>query len=305
MAGHLEGKNVVVTGGGGGIGRHVSLMCAAEGANVVVADYGVAMDGSDPTSDIANGVVAEIEAAGGTAIAIAGDVSKMDVGEQIVNTCVETWGSIDGAVCIAGNLRERMLFNMTEDEWDAVINVHLKGHFTIYKHASAIMRKQETGGSLIGFTSGAFNGSTAQPNYAAAKGGIVSLTKSAAAALKRYGVRANCVMPVANTRMSADVPFEIEMGEPTAIAPLVAYLLSDHSIDITAQVYTCVGPRISVWSHMEEIRTMFSPGEEWTIDQIVEKLPEVIGTEELPMFAMLEKRMAEMAAKKAAEEAAS
>lgn len=304
MSGHLEGKNIVVTGGGGGIGRHVSLAAAAEGANVVVADYGVAMDGSDPTSEIAENVVAEIKEAGGEAIAMAGDVSKMEVGEQIVTACVDTWGSIDGVVCVAGNLRERMLFNMTEDEWDAVINVHLKGHFTLYKYASAVMRKQESGGSIIGFTSGAFNGSTAQPNYAAAKGGIVSLTKSAAAALKRYGVRANCVMPVANTRMSANVPFEIEMGEPSAIAPLVTYLLSDHSKDITAQVYTCVGPRISVWTHMEEIRTMFAPGDEWTVDQIVERLPDVIGTEELPMFAMLEKRMKEMAEKKAAEEAA-
>lgn len=294
MGGWLEGKSVAVTGAGNGIGRQVALACAREGANVVVADYGVATDGSNPSSEVADAVVAEITTAGGTAVAVAGDVSKMEVGEQIVQSALDNWGRIDGVACIAGNLRERMLFNMSEEEFDAVIAVHLKGHFTVYRHASAVMRKQEGGGSIVGFTSGAFVGSTAQANYSAAKGGIVSLTRSAALALHRYGVRANCIAPVAKTRMSAEVPFEIEMGEPSAIAPMALYLLSDASRDVTGQIYTVVGPRIAVWNQPSELRHMYAPAEEWTVEQIAERLPTSIGVEVHPMIAELEKRMAQM-----------
>ena len=189
---HLEGKSIAVTGGGGGIGRAVSLACAAEGANVVVADYGVALDGSDPSSEVADAVVEEIRAAGGEAVAVAGDVSQFDVGASIVESACDRWGSIDGVVCSAGVLRERMLFNMSEQEWDDVVAVHLKGHFNVYRAALARMRKQPSGGSLVGFTSGAFVASTAQANYSAAKGGVVSLTRSAAmtAASIRYAGRA-------------------------------------------------------------------------------------------------------------------
>ena len=116
--GHLAGKNIAITGAGSGIGRAVALACADEGANIVVADYGVAMDGSAPSSDVADAVVAEIEARGGTALAVVGDISQFDVGEQVVATAVDNWGSIDGVVCPAGVLRERMLFNMSEEEWD-------------------------------------------------------------------------------------------------------------------------------------------------------------------------------------------
>jgi NAD(P)-dependent dehydrogenase (short-subunit alcohol dehydrogenase family) len=305
VSGHLEGKTVAVTGGGGGIGREVALASAQEGANVVVADYGVAMDGSEPSSEVADGVVAEITGSGGNAIAVAGDVSTMEVGEQIVTAAVDTWGSIDGVVCVAGNLRERMLFNMSEDEFDAVIAVHLKGHFTVYRHAAAVMRKQDTGGSIVGFTSGAFTGSIAQANYAAAKGGIVALTRSAALGLKRYNINANCIAPVANTRMSANVPFEIEMGEPSAIAPMAVHLMSDAGREVTGQIYTVVGPRISVWTQAEELRSMFAPGDEWTVDAIAERLPATVGTEEHPTFAELEKRAKQIAEAKAEEKAAS
>lgn len=295
----LEGKTIAVTGGGSGIGRAVSLACAAEGAQVVVADYGVAMDGSDPSSEVADTVVREIGAAGGSAIAVAGDVSKFDTGAQIVAAAVDTWGSIDGVVCVAGNLRERMLFNMSEDEFDAVIAVHLKGHFNVYRHASAAMRKQATGGSIIGFTSAAFVGSTAQANYSAAKGGIISLTRSAALSLHRYGIRANCIAPVARTRMSENVPFEFETGEPTAIAPMAVYLLSDAAKDVTGQTYTVVGRRISVWNQPREVRSMFAPGDEWTPEGIAESLPRTIKHEEHPMLAELASRMAQMEAAKA------
>ena len=143
---------------------------------------------------------------------------------------------------------------MSEDEWDAVIATHLKGHFTVFRHAAAIMRKQESG-SLVGFTSGAYAGSVAQANYSAAKGGIVSLVRSAAVGLYRYGVRANAVAPVARTRMSANVPSELaEMGDPEDVAPLVVYLLSDAAKDVTGQVYTAVGGRIAVWNQPVEVR---------------------------------------------------
>ena len=303
MAGHLAGKNIAVTGAGNGIGRAIALACAAEGANVVVADYGVSIEGSDPSSAVADAVVAEIAAAGGTAIAVAGDVSQMEVGQRIVDTAVENWGTIDGVACVAGIVRERMLFNMSEEEFDHVVAVHLKGHFTLYKAASAVMRKQETGGSLVGFTSGAFVASTAQANYSAAKGGIVSLTRSAAFALRRYGVNANCIAPTAMTRMSENVPFEIEAGGPEAIAPLAVFLMSNAARDITAQIYTCTGKRIAVWNQPAELRHMLATdGEMFTVDEGAEKLPADIGVEEMPMFADLERRMKEMAEKKAAEE---
>ena len=304
VAGFLEGKNIAVTGAGSGIGKAVALAAAAEGARVVVADYGVTMDGSNPTSAVADGVVAEIVAAGGTAVAVAGDVSEMAVGQAIVDAAITNWGSIDGVVCVAGILRERMLFNMSEAEWDDVVRVHLKGTFTVFRAAMAVMRKQPTGGSLVGFTSGAFIGSTAQANYSAAKGGIVSLTNSAALTGLKYGVNANIIAPVAKTRMSDQVPFGLEMGMPEDIAPMVVYLLSDQARDISGQIYTCVGPRISVWNQPKEVRSMFAPGlGRWTPEQIADALPRTIKTEEHPVLAELASRMQQMEARKAAEAA--
>jgi len=297
----LDGKNIAITGAGAGIGKAIALAAAAEGANIVVADYGVAMDGSNPTSEVADNAVAEIQALGGGAVAVAGDVSRFDVGEEVVAAACDNWGSIDGVVCPAGVLRERMLFNMSEDEWDHVVAVHLKGHFNVYRAALARMRKQDTGGSLVGFTSGAFTASTAQANYSAAKGGIVSLTRSAAmtaASLKLRGgpaINANCIAPVAKTRMSENVPFEIETGEPEDVAPMAVYLMSDAGRHINAQIYTVVGRRISVWNQPMEVRTMTADGDRWTCQQIAETLPYSIGQEPNPFIADLERRMAEMA----------
>jgi NAD(P)-dependent dehydrogenase (short-subunit alcohol dehydrogenase family) len=286
VARFLEGKAVVITGGGGGIGRACALACAAEGAKVVVADIGVGLAGEDPTSAVAEAVVKEIEAAGGEAVAVAEDVSTMAGGERIVNAAVERWGRIDGVVAVAGILRERMLFNMSEDEWDAVIATHLKGHFTVFRHAAAIMRKQESG-SLIGFTSGAYVGSVAQANYSAAKGGIVSLVRSAAVGLHRYGVRANAIAPIARTRMSANVPSGLaENGDPEDVAPLVVYLLSDQAKDVTGQVYTAVGSRIAVWNQPVEVREMTTEGR-WTPQDIAARLGEV-GVERMGMIDRIE-----------------
>ena len=300
---HLEGKNIAITGAGSGIGKAIALGCAAEGANIVVADYGVGLAGEDPSSEVADATVAEIEAAGGNAVAVAGDVSQMETGEQIIAAAVDTWGSIDGVVCVAGILRERMLFNMSEEDWDDVVAVHLKGHFTLYRHAMAVMRKQESGGSIVGFTSGAFTASTAQPNYSAAKGGIVSLTRSAAMTAASISLRggprinANCIAPVARTRMSENVPFEIETGAPEAITPMAVYLMSDAGRDVNAQVYTVIGPRISVWNQPQEVRTMMADGDAWTVADLAAQLPDQIGQEDNPFIADLERRMKEMAEK--------
>ena len=148
--GYLDGLSIAVTGAGRGIGRAVAMAAAEAGASVVVADFGVAMDGKDPDSEVANAVVEEIKAAGGNAVAVADTVTTMEGGARIVQTAVDSFGRIDGVVCVAGILRERMLFNMSEEEWDDVVRVHLKGHFTVFRAASAVMRKQDTGGSLVG-----------------------------------------------------------------------------------------------------------------------------------------------------------
>jgi NAD(P)-dependent dehydrogenase (short-subunit alcohol dehydrogenase family) len=288
MAGFLAGKVVAVTGGGGGIGRAGALARAAEGAKVVVADYGVGMAGEDPSSEVADAVVAEIAAAGGEAVAVADDISKMESGQRLVDTAVEKFGRIDGVVAVAGILRERMLFNMSEDEWDAVIATHLKGHFTVFRAAAAVMRKQEGGGALIGFTSGAYAGSVAQANYSAAKGGIVSLVRSAAAGLHRYGITSNAIAPVARTRMSANVPMELaEMGDAEDIAPMVVYLLSDQAKHITGQVYTVVGSKIAVWNQPSEVRAMFTAGR-WTPEDIAARLDGSVGQEKMGLIDRLE-----------------
>ena len=291
MAGILEGKSIAVTGAGRGIGRAVALACAHAGANVVVADYGVGMAGEDPTSEVADGVVKEIANNGGNAVALANDVSSMDGGASVVQAAVDEWGQIDGVVTCHGMLRERMLFNMTEDEWDDVVRVHLKGTFTIFRAASAIMRKQGSG-SLVAFTSGAFQGSVAQANYSAAKGGIVSLVRSAALGLYRYGVRSNAVAPVARTRMSENVPAGLaEMGEADDVAPMCVYLLSDRAAHVTGQIYTAVGKRIAVWNQPAEERSMTTDGR-WTPEQIADRLDEEIGQEEMPLMGPLKEALA-------------
>lgn len=287
MGSYLEGKTIAVTGSGRGIGRAIALACAAEGAKVVVNDYGVSMDGKEPSSDVANEVVEEIRKAGGSAVANAESVATMSGGASIVKTAIDNFGRIDGVVCVAGILRERMLFNMAEEDWDPVIATHLKGTFTVFRAAAAAMREQKSG-TLIGFTSGAYAGSVAQANYSAAKGGIVSLVRSAAAGMHRYGVTANCIAPVAKTRMSANVPMEIQgIGEAEDIAPMVVFLLSDKARSITGQVYTVSGGKIAVWNQPVEVRAMFKDGR-WTPEEIEQRLPSSVGAERMGLIERLE-----------------
>jgi NAD(P)-dependent dehydrogenase (short-subunit alcohol dehydrogenase family) len=289
--GMIEGKVVAITGAGRGIGRAVALACATAGAKVVVNDIGASLGGEELTAGVAAEVVAEIEAAGGTATASTDDITSMEGGANIVATAVDTYGRIDGVVCVAGILRERMLFNLTEDDWDSVVRTHLKGTFTVFRAASQVMRKQGSG-RLVGFTSGAFTGSVAQANYSAAKGGIVSLVHSAALGMNRYGVTANAIAPIARTRMSELVPFAIDgMGEPEDVAPMVVYLLSDAAAEVTGQVYTVNGNRISLWAQPREIRSMFADGR-WTPEGIAAQLPSTVGVDQMPTLELIAARAA-------------
>ncbi|MFE7129970.1 SDR family oxidoreductase [Streptomyces sp. NPDC057638] len=297
MGNFLSDKVIAVTGAGRGIGRAIALAAAAEGARVVVNDHGVRVDGAEPRSDVAAGVVAEIEAAGGAATAVADDIATMAGGRRVVDTAVRTYGRLDGAVCVAGILRERMLFNMTEEEWDPVVATHLKGTFTVFRAASAVMRAQRSG-TLIGFTSGNHQGSAAQANYSAAKGGIISLVRSAALGLHKYGVTANAVAPVARTRMSAGVPMELsEIGDPEDVAAFVVYLLSDRARAITGQVYTVAGPKIAVWAQPRELRAVHADGP-WTPERVADLLPGTVGVDPMPLL----ERLTEMARAAAAGE---
>ncbi|MFE1438172.1 SDR family oxidoreductase [Streptomyces sp. NPDC058739] len=283
MGNFLSGRVVAVTGAGRGIGRAVARAAAAEGARVVVNDYGVSVDGASPTSEIAGAVVKEIEAAGGEAVAVADDISTMAGGQRVVDTALSAYGRLDGVVCVAGILRERMLFNMSEEEWDPVLATHLKGTFTVFRAASAVMRSQRAG-TLLGFTSGNHQGSVSQANYSAAKGGVISLVRSAALGLHKYGVTANAVAPVARTRMSANVPVELaEIGEPEDVAALVVYLLSERAREITGQVYTVAGPKIAVWAQPRELRAAYAQGP-WTPERIAELLPGTVGVDPMPLL---------------------
>ncbi|MGW8376396.1 3-oxoacyl-ACP reductase [Streptomyces sp. ODS28] len=258
----LQGKTAVVTGAGRGLGRAEALELAHLGANVVVNDFGQpGRDGSgEPTAGPAEEVAAEIRAAGGSATAHRGDVADFRQAEELIQLALDTYGSLDVLVNNAGILRDRMVFSMTEEEWDSVIHVHLKGHFNTTHFAAAHWRRasKESGGPVYGrivnTSSEAFlAGSPGQPNYAAAKGGIVGLTTSTAAALGKYGVTANAICPRARTRMTEDVFQGIGGGEggadplaPEHVSPLVGYLASPAAAKVSGQVLVVHGGMVAV-----------------------------------------------------------
>jgi len=282
--GLLDGKVAVVTGGGTGIGRAVSLGLAAAGASVVVNDYGVSVDGRDPSSEPANQVVSEIRGRGGKAVASPESVATMAGGRAVVDLALREFGDIGILVCCAGILRERMIFNMTEDEWDAVIAVHLKGHFSVMRPASAHMREKKAG-CMITFTSTAgLEGSPGQPNYAAAKEGIVGLTRSVALAMAKYGVRCNCISPTADTRMTQRLPGErramATATPPEAIAPVVAFLASDRAAHITGQILHVRGNQVSLWSHPVQIRAI-TRQDGWTPEALADVYDSALGQDRL------------------------
>jgi NAD(P)-dependent dehydrogenase (short-subunit alcohol dehydrogenase family) len=267
--GLLDGRVVIVTGAGRGIGAALAQATAREGALLVVNDLGVAVDGSGSDSRPAAQVVEQIVAAGGTAVANYDDVADHASAEKIVQCALDEYGRLDVVVNVAGILRDRMLFNMSEEEWDAVVRVHLKGTFNTSKHATIHWRKAREGHyRLINFTSGSgLHGAPGQPNYAAAKLGIVGFTYSCANALGPYGVTANAISPGAATRMTATVPdarrraaasAEDPRRAPDNIAPPVVYLASTRSDWLTGRVIGARGYQMSLYNNPEVVRELSS-----------------------------------------------
>jgi NAD(P)-dependent dehydrogenase (short-subunit alcohol dehydrogenase family) len=287
----------IVTGAGRGIGRGEALALAAEGAAVVVNDPGVDPDGTGHDKGPAAQVVEEIQARGGQAVANFGDVSSLQDGQAMVQQALDSFGRLDIVVNNAGILRDRMVFNMTEQEWDAVIAVHLKGHFNVTRHACVIFRQQRSG-RIINTSSVSGLGLMGQANYSAAKEGIVGFTRTVARDMGRYGVTCNAIRPAAGTRLTVNPQMEaareqataaglrdpslpgseeIAMVEPEAVAPLVVYLATDEAHFINGRVFDVRGRKIGLYPEPEPICTIWAPGEIWTVDELVSLVPETFG----------------------------
>jgi 3-oxoacyl-[acyl-carrier protein] reductase len=283
MAGRLQGQVAIVTGAGRGIGRGEALLLASEGARVLVNDFGGSKEGEGGDQSPADEVVREIKKLGGEAAANYGNVVSMEDGEAMVKQALDTWGRLDILVNNAGILRDRMVFNMTEAEWDAVIAVHLKGHFTVTRPASMVFRQQRSG-RIINTSSESGLGNMGQANYAAAKEGITGLTRTLALDLGKYGVTANALRPRAATRLTvspemaaarersqaagasgAPTSTEDAIGSigsmaPELIAPLVVFLCTDKAANINGRDFLIGGNEISLMSQPGRERTIYHEG---------------------------------------------
>ncbi|HLY33425.1 MAG TPA: SDR family oxidoreductase [Jatrophihabitantaceae bacterium] len=287
--GIVDGRVVIVTGAARGLGRAHALAFAAEGASVVVNDYGVQSDGASPDTAAAQLVVDEIRAAGGTAVANAADVADWQQAGALVRQAIDEFGRLDVLVNNAGFVRDRMLATMSEAEWDAVIRVHLTGHFAPLRHAAAYWRAESKAGRqpdarVVNTTSGAgLQGSVGQGNYGAAKAGIAALTLIAAAEMGRYGVTVNAIAPSARTRMT-ETTFADMMAAPTDgsfdamapenISPLLVWLGSSRSAHVTARVFEVEGGKVALadgWRHGTPIdkRARWEPAE---LGDVVDRL---------------------------------
>jgi len=296
MGDRLKGKVAIVTGAGRGIGRAEALLLAAEGAAVVVNDVGGSAAGEGASTSPADEVVAEIKAKGGQAVANYDSVTEMAAGERMVKQALDTFGRLDIVVCNAGILRDRMIFNMTEADWDAVIAVHLKGHFTVTKAASVVFRQQRSG-RIVMTSSESGLGNMGQANYSAAKEGIVGLCRTVARDMGRYGVTCNAIRPRAATRMTLsdemkaaaekaraaglrgpadDVVSQLEKLLPEYVAPLVAYLCTDEAANINGRTFLVGGPLIALFSEPEPIRQIWNPRGYWTLDELMTVMPQTV-----------------------------
>ncbi|TMA53516.1 MAG: SDR family oxidoreductase [Deltaproteobacteria bacterium] len=296
MAKRLTGKAAVVTGAGRGIGRAIAELLAAEGAGVVVNDLGSAVDGTGASVSVADEVVAAIRARGGKAVANHDSVADFAAAERLIATAVKEFGAVDVLVNNAGILRDRMIFNMSEEEWDAVIAVHLKGTFNCTRHAARIMREQRRGQIIsISSTSGVY-GNSGQANYGAAKDGIAGLTRVAARDLGRYGITVNAVCPGAMTRMAATVPqtarerraerglatglgertFPLQNFGPENVAPFVVYLATDAARDINGQIFLVMAGLVALLGYPAPVRTIQRDAR-WTPEEIATIFPHTLG----------------------------
>lgn len=294
----LKGKNAVVTGGAGGIGSHVCLALAAAGANVVVSDVGAARDGSGCSTAPVDLVVDEIKRRGGAAIANYESISDFAAAERLIGACVDSFGSIDILVNLHGNLRDRMIWNMSADEWNAVISVHLTGTFNTCRHACLKMREQKYG-RIVNVTSAAWLGTLGHANYGAAKGGVVSLTKAIALEMGKYGVTANCFAPIAATRMTltdevkASMQRRVEQGlitqqqaeqqlksmpKPEQVAPLVVFLASDGAVNFSGRVFLVEGGKVGLYSEPTPEKVAVKTEEEgvWTVEALEQFFAETV-----------------------------
>ena len=285
MADILKDQVAIVTGAGRGVGRGVAMLMAAEGAKVVVVDPGVNVDGSGSDSSPAEQVVAEIQAEGGIAVASHESVVTMQGGENIVKTAVDSFGKLDIVVTCAGILRDRMIFNMSEEEWDDVIAVHLKGTFTIVKHACILFRQQRSGKIITFSSETGLVGNSGQANYGAAKSGIAGFTKVVARDMGRYGVTANSIAPRATTRMIGAIPDtareirerggvasisgedQIQNLDPDDVAPFVVYLASEYGTNINGQTFLVAGSNVSLMSQPRPQKTIYNEGQ-WSLEDL-------------------------------------
>jgi NAD(P)-dependent dehydrogenase (short-subunit alcohol dehydrogenase family) len=281
----LSGRSVAITGAGRGIGAAVATLCAELGADVVVNDLGVGLGGEQPSSSPGQEVVRQIVEAGGRAVLNTEDVATIEGGRSVVESAIASFGKLDVLINCAGILRDRMIFNMSEEDWDAVIRVHLRGHYSTARAAAQYWRDQHNPDGnyrLINFTSGAgLFGGAGQPNYAAAKMGVVGLTYSCANALRKYGVTTNAIAPAAETRMTGSVPDERrryrkdgDERHPRNVAPIVAYLASEASRWCNGQVIGAVGYSVTLFNRPSALRQLVSTGP-WDVEQLGELVESV------------------------------
>ncbi len=276
----LEGKVVVVTGAGRGIGRDIALELGRQGARVVVNDIGTSIGGEGVSDTPAQEVVDEIVAGGGTAVPNRDSVSDWDAAQAIIATAIDAFGRIDGVINNAGILRDRFFFNMDPEEWRVVIDVHLNGSFYVSRAAAPHFKAQGSGAYVHMVSTSGLIGNLGQANYSAAKLGLVALSKSIAMDMARFGVRSNCISPFAFSRMIGSMPTEtdeqrarverLKVMDPAKVAPLAAYLCADEAADVSGQIFAVRANEIFLMSQSRPIRSMHA-GEGWTPRTIADR----------------------------------